>query len=356
MIQLSQGNIANYTKKKALLKPEKDRNTAFLNSSNNTDSISFQRQQHRHPAPARQHTPPEKSSKPFGFIDETTRKLMTAATLVLLATGGVSIANIMENRKPEPHITMEELLAEVYEAEAQRRNGEINTALPSNQTSLDYQMPFRSIIPNIPTTEQLAPSAAIFNQPTAPSVPAGPTKEEVQRIMSASKYGHLPYPEMTASGVPVTSGSSRTETLHPDAAEAFERMVSAARQEGIDLQAVSGFRSVAIQQDVFESKRLERGQTPEERAKVSAPAGYSEHHTGYAVDINSFSESFANTEAYRWLNQHAEEYGFELSFPQNNAQGISFEPWHWRFVGTPQAENLFTDARRVQQAREMGIY
>ena len=89
------------------------------------------------------------------------------------------------------------------------------------------------------------------------------------------------------------------------------------------------------------------------RARVSAPPGHSEHATGYAVDFADgwnrecdFETCFGKTEAGLWLAEHAPTFGFELSFPEDNAQGVSFEPWHWRFVGTPEARQLFQAARQ----------
>ena len=55
--------------------------------------------------------------------------------------------------------------------------------------------------------------------------------------------------------------------------------------------------------------------------------------------------TFDSTEAYRWLEAHAAQYGFELSFPKNNSQGVSYEPWHWRFVGSPTAQEIFRVAK-----------
>jgi len=87
---------------------------------------------------------------------------------------------------------------------------------------------------------------------------------------------------------------------------------------------------------------------------VSAPPGHSEHHTGYAVDIGdgnnpstNLQESFENTAAYRWLEANASRYSFELSFPRDNLQGISYEPWHWRFVGDRHSLETFYRVREL---------
>ena len=133
--------------------------------------------------------------------------------------------------------------------------------------------------------------------------------------------------------------------LHKDAAAAFNKMKAAAAKEGITLTAYSPFRSKSTQIANFRNKMSSKHRTFEENLKWSAPGGYSEHHTGYAVDICNVNNNFANSEEYKWLTKHASEYGFELSFPKNNAQGIGFEPWHWRFIGTEEAKQTFAAAR-----------
>lgn len=72
----------------------------------------------------------------------------------------------------------------------------------------------------------------------------------------------------------------------------------------------------------------------EDILRVNAAPGFSEHHTGRAIDIGTvdspvLEEEFENTSAYRWLQANAQRFGFQLSYPRGNAAGIIFEPWHW---------------------------
>lgn len=131
--------------------------------------------------------------------------------------------------------------------------------------------------------------------------------------------------------------------VHKDCAQAFLEMQSDALNDGIKLEIISGFRSAKYQITIFPCKF--NGEPTEKefiaRLKYSAPAGFSEHHTGYAIDINSLEEDFADTKEYEWLLKYAKNYGFEMSFPENNKQGLGFEPWHWRFTGTQEAKNTF---------------
>jgi zinc D-Ala-D-Ala carboxypeptidase len=140
--------------------------------------------------------------------------------------------------------------------------------------------------------------------------------------------------------------------MRKDAAKAYQEMEAAAQKEGVSLTPLSGFRSIEDQKYLFFGKKAERGQVAAERAKVSAPPGYSEHHTGYAIDVGdgsvpatNLSTTFENTPAYKWLKTNAAFYSFENSFPKNNKQGVSYEPWHWRYVGDQQSLETFYKAR-----------
>lgn len=117
------------------------------------------------------------------------------------------------------------------------------------------------------------------------------------------------------------------------AAQAWEAMKHHAQQDGIWLQAISGYRSHAYQLGIIERK-LARGQTLAEILRVNTAPGYSEHHSGCALDVSSRGQpaceaSFEHTPAHRWLSKHAHTHGFTLSYPANNRHGIIHEPWHW---------------------------
>lgn len=117
------------------------------------------------------------------------------------------------------------------------------------------------------------------------------------------------------------------------AAAAWQRMRAAAQHEDIALDAISGYRSHAYQFGIFARKRA-RGQMVEQILQVNAAPGYSEHHSGCALDIGTpgepaAEESFEATPAFAWLSANASEFGFVLSYPRGNPHGIVYEPWHW---------------------------
>jgi D-alanyl-D-alanine carboxypeptidase len=119
------------------------------------------------------------------------------------------------------------------------------------------------------------------------------------------------------------------------AARAWRSMQAAAMRDGVVLEAISGYRSHDYQLGIFERK-LARGLSVEEILTVNAAPGYSEHHSGRALDIGTLDEppaeeSFENTAAFAWLRGNAGGYGFVMSYPRGNPHGIVYEPWHWRF-------------------------
>jgi D-alanyl-D-alanine carboxypeptidase len=130
-----------------------------------------------------------------------------------------------------------------------------------------------------------------------------------------------------------TTPDGRELRLTPETWAAWQQLCAAAAGEGVSLLLLSGFRGVDRQTEIIRRK-LGAGQWIDDILRVNAAPGYSEHHTGRAVDIGTpdappLEESFAGTAAFRWLEAYAYRFGFLLSYPRDNAHGIAFEPWHW---------------------------
>ena len=108
---------------------------------------------------------------------------------------------------------------------------------------------------------------------------------------------------------------------------------AAAADESVTLLLISAFRDWDQQAEKFRCY-LRSGKSPQRVMRRVAPPGYSEHHTGRALDLTCpeclpGGGHFAETEAYHWLCQRAKEFGFAMSYPRGNPLGIRFEPWHW---------------------------
>jgi len=154
--------------------------------------------------------------------------------------------------------------------------------------------------------------------------------------LTAKKLSMLRYTQ--ADALIEFQDSGEAFQLHPEALKAWEGMRDSANLQGVKLQIVSAFRSIERQTEIVESKR-KRGLSDAEIFKVSARPGYSEHHTGRAIDITTpgfepLEEEFERSKAYKWLTKNANNFGFFLTYPRDNEYGIIYEPWHWCFKST----------------------
>ncbi len=130
----------------------------------------------------------------------------------------------------------------------------------------------------------------------------------------------------------------------------YEKMYSAAKKDGIILTPYSGYRSYNRQKRNYNNLtdkymgqyNLSRSEAAKKAATVILPPGTSEHNLGLAMDICNTYDSFANQKEYRWLTEHAHEYGFILRYTAEKKPitGIVAEPWHWRYVGVEYAEKI----------------
>ena len=150
------------------------------------------------------------------------------------------------------------------------------------------------------------------------------------------------------------SQTAVNKTLQTAACDAFLEMQKAAAADGVTVWMQSGYRSVKYQTGLYERKTTyytDRGYdtatAKEMAAAVVNPPGYSEHNCGLAADLNSpehtgLDEGFENTTAFRWLCEHAVEYGFILRYPKGaeDKTEITYEPWHWRYVGRENAAKI----------------
>ncbi len=161
--------------------------------------------------------------------------------------------------------------------------------------------------------------------------------------------GHLPYAEIPEAKLVLIEPNIK---VHIDMRDSLLKMRDEAKKDGIYLVFLSGYRSINLQNEIFYSLKSFRNQEAAERARVSAPPGYSEHSTGFAIDIGDatkrdtdFETEFENTDTFKWLKKNAAKFHFKLSFKKNNKY-IDYEPWHWRYEGSVEALKVFETANR----------
>ena len=172
------------------------------------------------------------------------------------------------------------------------------------------------------------------------------------RFLPKSLVIHRSCPAADSSDLQVI-GTSRDKKLthlaRTETRAAYQWMSREAEKAGVHLHVIWAHRDPALQREQFEEAKKKYG--PRGGIKWLAPPGFSEHQTGWVLDIGDLDDPvaddnplFERTKAFQWLKEHAAQFQFELSFPPGNWQGVSYEPWHWRFAGTPEAHRAFHPA------------
>jgi D-alanyl-D-alanine carboxypeptidase len=130
------------------------------------------------------------------------------------------------------------------------------------------------------------------------------------------------------------------QRLAPATAAAWREMKAGAADAGVQLLLVSGFRSIRHQADLIRRK-LAAGQSIENILTVNAAPGFSEHHTGRAVDLATpgtrpLTADFDTSAAFLWLQANARAFGFRMPYGRGNRFGFEYEPWHWSQIDTQE--------------------
>lgn len=137
--------------------------------------------------------------------------------------------------------------------------------------------------------------------------------------------------------------------------EAYYEMDAAAAAEGYSLWISSGYRSYWLQYRLYTSYGATDGFEAADR--YSSRPGYSDHQTGYTIDLNSVDDSFGESEAGQWVNAHCAEYGFVIRYPEGKEDktGYIYESWHLRYVGTELAQKLYNGGDWISLEEYFGI-
>lgn len=222
--------------------------------------------------------------------------------------------------------------------------------VPSASAASAISMPAQSIAdPTVSSAENTA----------APANALGLTADEARAMLAdplmvlVNHTSKMP-DDYTFDTKECGSATAVNKTLQTAACDAFLEMQKAAAADGVTVWMQSGYRSVKYQTSLYERKTkyyLDKGYdnatAKEKAAAVVNPPGYSEHNCGLAADLNSpehtgLDEGFEKTAAFRWLCEHAGDYGFILRYPKDaeDKTEIIYEPWHWRYVGVENAAKI----------------
>ena len=222
--------------------------------------------------------------------------------------------------------------------------------VPSASAAAAISMPAQSIAdPTVSSAENTA----------APANALGLTADEARAMLADPLMVLVNHTSKMPDDYPFDtkecgSATAVNKTLQTVACDAFLEMQKAAAADGVTVWMQSGYRSVKYQTSLYERKTkyyLDKGYdnatAREKAAAVVNPPGYSEHNCGLAADLNSpehtgLDEGFEKTAAFRWLCEHAGDYGFILRYPKDaeDKTEIIYEPWHWRYVGVENAAKI----------------
>lgn len=152
---------------------------------------------------------------------------------------------------------------------------------------------------------------------------------------------HFRFPEANNADLVTIGGRHQ---LHREAVDSLRRMQADAKASGASLEVGSAFRSVSYQQGIINRKKSS-GLSLHKIYHMSAPAGFSEHHTGFAVDFTPINSGFAKTKGFAWLQKNANKYGWYQTFTPSYAQksGVSEESWHWKYLGSATAQQMLAN-------------
>lgn len=212
---------------------------------------------------------------------------------------------------------------------------------------------------SMPTQSIADPTVSSAENTTAPANALGLTADEARAMLAdplmvlVNHTSKMP-DDYTFDTKECGSATAVNKTLQTVACDAFLEMQKAAAADGVTVWMQSGYRSVKYQTSLYERKTkyyLDKGYdnatAREKAAAVVNPPGYSEHNCGLAADLNSpehtgLDEGFEKTAAFRWLCEHAGDYGFILRYPKDaeDKTEIIYEPWHWRYVGVENAAKI----------------
>ena len=225
-----------------------------------------------------------------------------------------------------------------------------HAAIPSASAASAISMPAQSIAdPAVSSAENTA----------APVNALGLTADEARAMLAdplmvlVNHTSKMP-DDYTFDTKECGSATAVNKTLQTVACDAFLSMQKAAAADGVTVWMQSGYRSVSYQKKLYDNKTqyyrdkgLSEAAAREKAAVIVNPPGCSEHNCGLAADLNSpehttLDTGFADTAAFRWLCENAEQYGFILRYPKEaeSVTGITYEPWHWRYVGPENAALL----------------
>lgn len=267
------------------------------------------------------------------FMKKRTRDLAIGATLVGVGMAG-AMAFLVDRSQQTEVVVMSSGTGQITSANGGRTIS-INENHTPSQQGRTYTQPQASTQP----PSHAGPAHQVQGGFTNHSLPQNSNTQNLQGLCAPEalavgikhfKYADANPSDLVASGY----GNDPKFKIHKSAKPALQEMIAAAKKDGVTLTPGSILRTSSRQAQIVANKK-KQGQSAEQIYYTSSHPGYSEHHTGLAVDFSPINDSFAKTAGYLWLKNNAHKYGFYQTFTADYSaySGVSEESWHWRFEG-----------------------
>lgn len=278
------------------------------------------------------------------------KKLLIICCLPLLLAGCAPVDSFIEKI---PYIG-EKIIGQDQPADEGKSN------IPEESASTDENLP-EDTQTEIPQDDELTLEAAFFNNVIQTADGKNIIQNPQNALSLVNKIFGLPENyipnDLVRPNVQFSFGEEKLEKslMREEAATALEKMFAAAREDGIELFAVSGYRSFG-RQDVLFNAEVQRVGEEKAQEAVAVP-GSSEHQTGLSMDISSrtnnfnLNERFGSVKEGVWLANNAHKFGYILRYPKGKEDitGYMYEPWHYRYVGTKAAAEIFENEWTLEE-------
>ena len=203
-------------------------------------------------------------------------------------------------------------------------------------------------------------------QPLEPEEPEIPQPEDKSVLILVNPWNYIP--EDYVLDLEQVQGKYN---LDKKAAESARKLLTAAKEAGFNMQLCSAYRTVEKSAQLYANKVNEfigygysEADAKIEAAKWVAPPGTSEHHTGLAMDLVSsdywsyysdLEHDYEKFDSFKWMYEHCAEFGFILRFPKDKQDitGITYEPWHYRYVGVEAATYIMENGLCLEEYLEL---
>lgn len=266
-------------------------------------------------------------------MKKRTRDLAIGATLVGVGMAG-AMAFLVDRSQQTEVVVMSSGTGQITSANGSRTISINENHTPSHQ-GRTYTQPQASTQP----PSHAGPAHQVQGGFTNHSPPQNSNTQNLQGLCAPEalavgikhfKYADANPSDLVASGY----GNDPKFKIHKSAKPALQEMIAAAKKDGVTLTPGSILRTSSRQAQIIANKK-KQGQSAKQIYYTSSHPGYSEHHTGLAVDFSPINDSFAKTAGYLWLKNNAHKYGFYQTFTTEYStySGVSEESWHWRFEG-----------------------